>query len=74
MQEMPFLTSTYQNNEKVCIWILLHIWIDILQAGFFSSMNYIKPKYRSLQAEDSLQSCVKIKVTSYSCDIERLSS
>ncbi|KAK1890175.1 hypothetical protein KUDE01_014847 [Dissostichus eleginoides] len=38
------------------------------------NMNYIKSKYRSRLTDDSLQSCVKIKVTIYSPDIEKLSS
>ena len=38
----------------------------------FSSMSYIKSKHRSCFTDDSLQSCVKVKVTSYSPDKDKL--
>lgn len=41
---------------------------------FFSSMNYIKSKHGLCLTDDSLQSCVKIKVMSYSPDMEKLCS
>ena len=40
----------------------------------FSNMNYVKSKYRSRLTDVTLQSCVKMKVTSYSPDIDKLSS
>lgn len=44
--------------HEVCIWIPVHLWIYVLmQAGFH--------KYRCF-TDDSMQSCIKIKVTSYS--------
>ncbi|KAF7669348.1 hypothetical protein LDENG_00196480 [Lucifuga dentata] len=40
----------------------------------FSSMNYTKSKCRSCLTDESLQPYVKIKVTSYSPDIEKICS
>ncbi|KAK1874610.1 General transcription factor II-I repeat domain containing protein 2A [Dissostichus eleginoides] len=59
------IPDTYMNMKKYAFGVL---------SIFGSSMNYIKSKYRSRLTDDSLRSCVKIKVTSYSPDIEKLSS
>jgi len=40
----------------------------------FSNINYVTSKYRSRLTDDSLRSCVKMKVTCYSPDIDKLSS
>ncbi|XP_062849573.1 uncharacterized protein LOC134311836 [Trichomycterus rosablanca] len=40
----------------------------------FSTINYVKNKHRSRLTDGSLQSCVKMKVTSYSPDLQRFSS
>ena len=38
----------------------------------FSNMNYIKNRYRKRLTDDSLQSCVKVKVSSYSPNVQML--
>ncbi|QQP57795.1 Uncharacterized protein FKW44_002899, partial [Caligus rogercresseyi] len=40
-----------------------------LSEQIFSNMNYNKSKYRTRLTHKSLQSCVKIKVTSYMPDV-----
>ena len=37
-----------------------------------SNMNFIKSKHRARLTDDSLQSCVKMKVTAYSPDVQTL--
>ncbi|GAA6078250.1 SCAN domain-containing protein 3-like [Tachysurus ichikawai] len=45
-----------------------------MREQIFSNMNYIMSKYRTRFTDESLQSCVKIKVSSYMPDVEKLSS
>ncbi len=68
------IPDTYVNMKKYAFGVLSIFGSTYLCEQVFSSMNYIKSKYRSRLTDDSLQSCVKIKVTSYSPDIEKLSS
>ncbi|KAK1882848.1 General transcription factor II-I repeat domain containing protein 2 [Dissostichus eleginoides] len=68
------IPDTYMNMKKYAFGVLSIFGSTYLCEQIFSSMNYIKSKYRSRLTDDSLRSCVKIKVTSYSPDIEKLSS
>ena len=57
-------------HEEVCIWSLVHLWINILiRAGF---LRHELHKIQILLTPRRWQpaSCVKIRVTSYSPDIE----
>ncbi|OCU00129.1 hypothetical protein XELAEV_18005914mg [Xenopus laevis] len=54
-------------------WILSIFGSTYLCEQVFSNMNFIKSKYRSRLTDESLQSCMKIKVTSYSPDIGKIS-
>ena len=66
--------DTYMNIKKYAFGDLSIFGSTYLCEQVFSSMNYIKRKHRSRLTDDSLQSCVKIKVMSYSliwisCDV-----
>lgn len=68
------IPDTYMNMKKYAFGVLSIFGSTYLCEQVFSSMNYIKSKYRSRLTDDSLQSCVKIKVTSYSPNIEKICS
>ncbi|KAJ8361740.1 hypothetical protein AAFF_G00429360 [Aldrovandia affinis] len=68
------IPDTYMNMKKYAFGVLSIFGSTYFCEQVFSSMNYIKSKYCSRLTDDSLQSCVKIKVTSYSPDIEKLCS
>ncbi|KAK7909442.1 hypothetical protein WMY93_014126 [Mugilogobius chulae] len=60
------LPSTYENMKKYAFGVLSIFGSTYICEQLFSNVNYIKSKYRSRLTDESLQSCVKIKVTSYS--------
>ncbi|KAK7918764.1 hypothetical protein WMY93_010048 [Mugilogobius chulae] len=68
------LPSTYENMKKYAFGVLSIFGSTYICEQLFSNVNYIKSKYRSRQTDESLQSCVKIKVTSYSPNITELSN
>jgi hypothetical protein len=68
------IPETYHNIKKYAFGVLSIFGSTYLCEQIFSNMNYVKSKYRSRLTDVSLQSCVKMKVTSYSPDIEKLSS
>ncbi|KAJ8378470.1 hypothetical protein AAFF_G00239340 [Aldrovandia affinis] len=68
------IPDTYMKMKKYAFGVLSVFGSTYFCEQVFSSMNYIKSKYRSRLTDDSLQSCVKIKVTSYPPDIEKLCS
>ncbi|KAK9513127.1 hypothetical protein VZT92_018660 [Zoarces viviparus] len=68
------IPDTYMNMKTYAFGVLSIFGSTYLCEQIFSSMNYIKSKYRSRLTDDSLQSCLKLKVTSYSPDIEKLCS
>ena len=68
------LLDTYRNMKKYAFGVLSIFGSTYLCEQIFSNMNYIKSKYRTHLTDESLQSCVKIKVTSYMPDVEKLSS
>uniref|UniRef100_A0A8C1I0R4 HAT C-terminal dimerisation domain-containing protein n=1 Tax=Cyprinus carpio carpio TaxID=630221 RepID=A0A8C1I0R4_CYPCA len=68
------LPDSYSNMKKYAFGVLSIFGSTYLCEQIFSNMNYIKSKYRTRLTDESLQSCVKIKVTSYMPDVEKLSS
>ena len=68
------IPDTYMNMKKYAFGVLSIFGSTYLCEQVFSSMNFIKSKYRSRLTNESLQSCVKIKVTSYSPDIRKICS
>ena len=68
------IPETYQNIKNYAFGVLSIFGSTYLCEQIFSNMNYVKSKYRSRLTDVSLQSCVKMKVTSYSPDIDKLSS
>lgn len=68
------LPDSYRNMETYAFGVLSIFGSTYLCEQIFSNMNYIKSKYRTRLTDESLQSCVKIKVTSYMPDVEKLSS
>ncbi|KAM3841446.1 general transcription factor II-I repeat domain-containing protein 2-like [Vipera latastei] len=63
---------TYTNMKKYAFGVLSIFGSTYICEQVFSNVNYIKNKYRSRLAVNSLQSCVKMKVTSYSPDVQTL--
>lgn len=68
------LPDSYGNMKKYAFAVLSMFGSTYLCEQIFSNMNYIKSKYRTRLTDESLQSCVKIKVTNYMPDVEKLSS
>ncbi|XP_023283321.1 ephrin type-B receptor 2-like [Seriola lalandi dorsalis] len=64
----------YRNMKTYEFGVLSIFGSTYLCEQIFSNMNYIKSKYRPRLTDESLQSCVKIKVTSYVPDVEKLTS
>lgn len=68
------LPDSYRNMKTYAFGVLSIFGSTYLCEQIFSNMNYIKSKYRTRLTDESLQSCVKIKVTSYMPDVENLTS
>lgn len=68
------IPDTYMNMKKYAFGVLSIFGSTYLREQVFSSMNFIKSKYHSRLTNESLHSCVKIKVTSYSPDIGKICS
>ncbi|KAJ7338611.1 hypothetical protein JRQ81_012513 [Phrynocephalus forsythii] len=66
------IPNTYINMKKYAFGVLSIFGSTYVCEQVFSNMNYIKNKYRSRLTDDSLQACVKMKVTSYSPDVQTL--
>ena len=66
------LPDTYDNMKKYALGILLIFGSTYVCEQLFSNMNYIKNRYRTRLTDDSLQSCVKVKVSSYSPNVQML--
>ena len=66
------LPNVYENMKKYVLEILSIFGSTYVCEQLFSNMNYIKHKYRTRLTENSFQSCVKMKVTSYSPDMQML--
>ena len=57
------IPQNYMNMEKYALGVLSSFGSTYLCEQVFSSMNFIKSKHRSRLTDESLQSCLKIKVT-----------
>lgn len=68
------LPDTYRNMKKYAFGVLSIFGSTYLCEQIFSNMNYIKSKYCTRLTDESLQSCVKITITSYMPDVDKLSS
>ena len=68
------LPDSYQCMKKYAFGVLSIFGSTYMCEQIFSNMNYIKSKYRTRLTDESLNSCVKIKVSSYVPDVEKLSS
>ncbi|CAL9690943.1 unnamed protein product [Knipowitschia caucasica] len=68
------IPDTYINMKKYAFGVLSIFGSTYLCEQLFSSMNFIKNKHRSRLVDESLQACMKIKVTSYSPDIGKICS
>ncbi|XP_069460653.1 general transcription factor II-I repeat domain-containing protein 2-like [Ambystoma mexicanum] len=68
------IPDTYINMKKYAFGVLSIFGSTYVCEQVFSNMNYIKNKHRSRLTDDSLQACVKMKVTSYSPDVQTLST
>uniref|UniRef100_A0A8D2J826 Uncharacterized protein n=1 Tax=Varanus komodoensis TaxID=61221 RepID=A0A8D2J826_VARKO len=66
------IPDTYMNMKKYAFGVLSIFGSTYLCEQVFSNMKYIKNKHRSCLTDDGLQSCVKMKVTSYSPDVQML--
>ena len=68
------IPQNYMNMKKYALGVLSIFGSTYLCEQVFSSMNFIKSNHRSRLTDESLQSCLKIKVTSYSPDVEKICS
>ena len=66
------IPDTYMNMKKYALGVLSIFGSTYACEQLFSTMNYIKNKHRSRLTDDTLQSCVKMKVTSYSPHFQTL--
>ncbi|KAM3848390.1 general transcription factor II-I repeat domain-containing protein 2-like [Vipera latastei] len=66
------IPNTYTNMKKYAFGVLSIFGSTYVCEQVFSNMNYIKNKYHSDFTENSLQSCLKMKLTSYSPDVQML--
>ncbi|XP_019720818.1 general transcription factor II-I repeat domain-containing protein 2-like [Hippocampus comes] len=66
------IPDTYTNMKKYAFGVLSIFGSTYVCEQLFSTMNCIKNKHRLRLTDDSLQSCVKMKVTSYSPDLQKL--
>ena len=66
------ILDTYMNMKKYAFGVLLIFGSTYACEQVFSTMNYIKNKHRSRLTDDSSQSCVKIKMTWHSPDLQTL--
>ena len=57
------IPDTYTNMKKYAFGVLSIFGSTYVCEQVFSSINYIKNKHRSHLTDDSLQSCVKMRVT-----------
>ncbi|XP_039204228.1 uncharacterized protein LOC120310168 isoform X18 [Crotalus tigris] len=66
------IPNTYMNMKKYAFGVLSIFGSTYLCEQVFSNLNYIQNKYCSHLKDNSLQSCLKLKVTSYSPDVQML--
>ena len=66
------LPDTYDNMKKYAFGILSIFGSTYVCEQLFSNINYIKNKCRTRLTDDSLQSCVKVKLSSYNPNMQML--
>ncbi|KAF4073159.1 hypothetical protein AMELA_G00255660 [Ameiurus melas] len=66
------IPDIYVNIKKYALGVLSIFRSTYVCEQVFSNMNFIKNKHRTRLTDDSLQSCVKMKVTAYSPDVQML--
>ncbi|XP_059838446.1 general transcription factor II-I repeat domain-containing protein 2A-like isoform X1 [Hypanus sabinus] len=66
------IPNIYVNIKKYALGVLSIFGSTYVCEQVFSNMNFIKNKYRARLTDDSLRSCVKMKVMSYSPDVQTL--
>lgn len=68
------IPDIYINMKNYAFGVLSIFCSTYLCEQVFSCMNFMKSKYGSPLTDESLQFCIKIKVTSYSPDIGKICS
>uniref|UniRef100_A0A8C9ZDY1 SPIN-DOC-like zinc-finger domain-containing protein n=1 Tax=Sander lucioperca TaxID=283035 RepID=A0A8C9ZDY1_SANLU len=66
------IPDIYVNMKKYALGVLSIFGSTYVCEQVFSNMNFIKSKHRTRLTDDSLRSCVKMKVTAYSPDVQTL--
>ncbi|KAL0973635.1 hypothetical protein UPYG_G00207640 [Umbra pygmaea] len=66
------IPNVYVNMKKYALGVLSIFGSTYVCEQVFSNMNFIKSKHRARLTDDSLRSCVKMKVTAYSPDVQTL--
>ncbi|XP_059819265.1 uncharacterized protein LOC132390733 [Hypanus sabinus] len=66
------IPDIYVNIKKYALGVLSIFGSTYVCEQVFSNMNFIKKKHRARLTDDSLRSCVKMKMTSYSPDVQTL--
>ncbi|KAF4071178.1 hypothetical protein AMELA_G00282000 [Ameiurus melas] len=66
------IPEIYVNMKKYALGVLSIFGSTYVCKQVFSNMNFIKNKHHTRLTDDSLQSCVKMKVTAYSPDVQML--
>ncbi|KAJ4947893.1 hypothetical protein JOQ06_009924 [Pogonophryne albipinna] len=66
------IPDVYVNMKKYALGVLSIFGSTYVCEQVFSNMNFIKSKHRARLTDDSLRSCVKMKVTAYSPDVQTL--
>lgn len=71
-QTWSAIPDVYVNMKKYALGVLSIFGSTYVCEQLFSNMNFIKSKHRTRLTDDSLRSCVKMKVTAYSPDVQTL--
>ena len=66
------IPDVYGNMKNYALGVLSIFGSTYVCEQVFSNMNFIKSNHRARLRGDSLQSCVKMKVTAYSLDVQTL--
>ncbi|KAJ4939175.1 hypothetical protein JOQ06_028635 [Pogonophryne albipinna] len=66
------IPDVHVNMKKYALGVLSIFGSTYVCEQVFSNMNFIKSKHRACLTDDSLRSCVKMKVTAYSPDVQTL--
>lgn len=66
------IPDSYRNMKKYAFGVLSIFGCTYVCEQLLSTMNYVKNKHCSCLTDDSVQSCVTMKMTSYSPDLQML--